>query len=96
VRCFRKSSVTKTHIFEGRHRFEHWYRDNTVYFVTSRVRNAFHGNRDYFDGWLRNEKQLRKAHRYVREQAIRHGIVRKVDDMDWLLQQPVSQDRRFT
>lgn len=38
---FRKSSATKTHVFEGQHRFEHWYRDNTVYFITSRCRDRF-------------------------------------------------------
>jgi len=27
---FRKSSATKTHVWNGQHRFEHWYRDNTV------------------------------------------------------------------
>jgi len=36
---FRKSSATKTHRWFGHHRFEHWYRDNTVYFITSRVRD---------------------------------------------------------
>jgi hypothetical protein len=36
---FRKSSATNTHIFDGQHRFEHWYRDNTVYFITSRCRD---------------------------------------------------------
>jgi hypothetical protein len=41
---FRKSSVSRTEKFDGLHRFEHWYRDNTVYFITARVRdriNAF-------------------------------------------------------
>jgi len=36
---FRKSSATKTHRWLGQHRFEHWYRDNTLYFITSRVSN---------------------------------------------------------
>jgi hypothetical protein len=27
--------------FNGQHRFEHWYRDNTVYFITSRCRDRF-------------------------------------------------------
>jgi hypothetical protein len=26
---------------EGRHRFEHWYRDNTVYFIAARCRDYF-------------------------------------------------------
>ena len=26
---------------DGRHRFEHWYRDNTVYFITARCRDYF-------------------------------------------------------
>ncbi len=36
---FRKSSATQHQYWEEEHRFEHWYRDNTVYFITSRVRN---------------------------------------------------------
>lgn len=38
---FRKSSSSSVHHFDGRHRFEHWYRDNTVYFITARVRDKF-------------------------------------------------------
>jgi hypothetical protein len=153
---FRKSSATKTHIWNGQHRFEHWYRDNTVYFITSKARDARHvfrtdeakrifwdrfnhwaskytfepwittlldnhyhtvgylkvgenlgpmmqrlhgsvaklvndtlderhlpfwrtkGNRDYFDGCLRDENQLRRTYRYVQQQSVRHGVTR-----DW-------------
>src|SRR5690349_8012946 len=38
---FRKSSYTSHESFDGRHRFEHWYRDNTVYFITARCRDRF-------------------------------------------------------
>jgi hypothetical protein len=38
---FRKSSHTNNEFWEGHHRFEHWYRDNTVYFITSKVRDGF-------------------------------------------------------
>ena len=38
---FRKSAATSTHRFRGQHRFEHWYRDNTVYFLTARCRDRF-------------------------------------------------------
>src|SRR3954454_13399102 len=38
-RRFRKSSVTRDKFHEGQHRFEHWYLDNAVYFITSRCRN---------------------------------------------------------
>lgn len=27
--------------FNGRHRFEHWYRDNSVYFITARCRDRY-------------------------------------------------------
>lgn len=40
-RRFRKSSVSRTEHFKGQHRFEHWYLDNAVYFITSRCRNRF-------------------------------------------------------
>ena len=38
---FRKSSATTHEFFDGRHRFEHWYRDNTVYFITAKCRDGF-------------------------------------------------------
>ena len=44
---FRKSSGTGNKHFNGKHRFEHWYRDNQVYFITARCRNrlpAFHSD----------------------------------------------------
>ncbi len=37
----RKSSGTSHEFFDGQHRYEHWYRDNTVYFITSKVRDGF-------------------------------------------------------
>jgi hypothetical protein len=37
----RKSSYTRNENFGRDHRFEHWYRDNTVYFITSRCRDKF-------------------------------------------------------
>ena len=39
---FRKRSCTKGEFVNGHHRFEHWYRDNTVYFVTARCRDRYH------------------------------------------------------
>src|SRR5438445_10112031 len=38
---FRKSSYTNNEFFQGLHRFEHWYRDNTVYFITARCRDRY-------------------------------------------------------
>ena len=38
---FRKSSISRDEFYEGRHRFEHWYRDNTIYFITARCRGRF-------------------------------------------------------
>jgi REP element-mobilizing transposase RayT len=40
----RKGSHNAEEFFGAQHRFEHWYRDNTVYFITARCRgrtNAF-------------------------------------------------------
>ncbi len=34
----RKGSHTSDEYFGTQHRFEHWYRDNTVYFITARCR----------------------------------------------------------
>jgi REP element-mobilizing transposase RayT len=39
---FRKRSCTRDEYVDDRHRFEHWYRDNTVYFITARCRDRFH------------------------------------------------------
>jgi hypothetical protein len=153
---FRKSSYTNREFFNGRHRFEHWFRDNTLYFITSRCRDGFaafesetakaifwdrldhyirvhgftpcvttlmnnhyhtegylkrgeelgemmrklhgsvawlvmkeigvrhvpfwreRGNRDYFDGCLRDVLQARRAYRYTLMQAVRARLVR-----DW-------------
>lgn len=38
---FRKSSPSRDEYYDDHHRFEHWYRDNTVYFITSRCRDRF-------------------------------------------------------
>jgi hypothetical protein len=35
---FRKASISSAEFYRGQHRFEHWYRDNSVYFITARVR----------------------------------------------------------
>jgi REP element-mobilizing transposase RayT len=39
--AFRKSSYNSREMFKGKHRFEHWYRDNTIYFITARCRDRF-------------------------------------------------------
>ena len=39
--AFRKSSYNSREHFNGRHRFEHWYRDNTIYFITARCRDRY-------------------------------------------------------
>ena len=38
---FRNGSHKREEYFGSKHRFEHWYRDNTVYFITSKVRDGF-------------------------------------------------------
>jgi REP element-mobilizing transposase RayT len=38
---FSKSEGARTEHYDGKHRFEHWYRDNTVYFITARCKNRF-------------------------------------------------------
>ena len=40
-RRFRKSFSSSLEIFKGRHRYEHWYLDNQVYFITARCRDRF-------------------------------------------------------
>lgn len=155
---FRSSSYTRRERHDGKHRFEHWYRDNSIYFITSKTRDAhrafasedaksvfwdrlnfwseghglelwcvslldnhYHilaylksgenlgplmhrlhgsvaklvndllparhlpfwrtaGNKDYFDGCLRDENQLRRTFRYVQNQAVRARIVKRWED----------------
>ena len=36
-----KSSYTRRETYKGRHRFEHWYVDNQVYFITARCRDRY-------------------------------------------------------
>lgn len=38
---FRTSSSYGFEHHLGRHRFEHWYRDNTIYFITARCRDRY-------------------------------------------------------
>lgn len=40
--AIRKSSYTKHDRYDGRHRFEHWYRDNQIYSITVRCSDRFH------------------------------------------------------
>jgi REP element-mobilizing transposase RayT len=40
-RRFRTSSSTAREHYNGRHRFEHWYLDNQVYFLTARCRDRY-------------------------------------------------------
>jgi REP element-mobilizing transposase RayT len=40
-RYFRKSSATARETYNGHHRYEHWYLDNQVYFITARCRDRF-------------------------------------------------------
>lgn len=37
----RKSSYSPHEHHQGRHRFEHWYVDNQVYFITARCADRF-------------------------------------------------------
>ncbi len=39
--AFRTSSISSGEYYDGQHRFEHWYRDNSIYFITSRCRNRY-------------------------------------------------------
>lgn len=38
---FHKASYTHNVVYDGQHRFEHWYADNQVYFITGRCRDGF-------------------------------------------------------
>ena len=41
MRPIRKSSPGTPEFYQGKHRYEHWYVDNQVYFITSRCRGKF-------------------------------------------------------
>jgi REP element-mobilizing transposase RayT len=38
---FRKNAPATKEFFNGNHRFEHWYRDNSVYFITARCKDRY-------------------------------------------------------
>src|SRR4051812_37212490 len=40
-RPIHKSSHTHKEFHQGEHRFEHWYVDNQLYFITSRCRDGY-------------------------------------------------------
>ena len=44
-RRFRRSSPTTREFYNGQHRYEHWYRDNSIYFITSSCRDNYHAFR---------------------------------------------------
>ena len=37
----RKHAISKNDWYNGKHRYEHWYRDSTVYFITARCREKY-------------------------------------------------------
>jgi hypothetical protein len=39
--AFKKGSSSQKEFFDGHRRREHWYRDNTVYFLTVRCTDRF-------------------------------------------------------
>lgn len=39
---FRSTSISRFEYHGKQHRFEHWYRDNSIYFITARVRGGVH------------------------------------------------------
>jgi len=41
ARWTRKTKHSTGPVYIGQHRFEHWYRDNQVYFLTARCRDRF-------------------------------------------------------
>src|SRR5688572_4702514 len=40
VGSFTRSNPSKREYWQGKHRFEHWYRDNQVYLITARTRGG--------------------------------------------------------
>src|SRR4051812_15868255 len=36
-----KTEETTNEFYKGRHRFEHWFRDNQIYFITARCKGKF-------------------------------------------------------
>jgi len=38
---FRRSDESTNEFYDGAHKFEHWYRDNSIYFITARCRGKF-------------------------------------------------------
>ena len=38
---FQKSSHSSQEWRDGKHRFEHWYKDNQIYFITARCRDGY-------------------------------------------------------
>jgi REP element-mobilizing transposase RayT len=59
----RRYKTSNREIYEEDHRFEHWYRDNQVYFITARCRNriaAFEGEEAKQIFWRQFDKYTRE------------------------------------
>src|SRR5215204_5392075 len=41
MRTFKKSHPSENEMWDGEHRFEHWYVDNCIYFITARCVDKF-------------------------------------------------------
>lgn len=55
---FRRSAPSRNRTYDGNYRFEHWYCDNQVYFITSRCKDrtpAFASDRAQAIFWNRFE-----------------------------------------
>jgi REP element-mobilizing transposase RayT len=73
---FRKGASTAHEYFDGRHRLEHWYRDNTVYFLTVRCTNKFHAFKS------EQAKQIfwRQLERYTKEYGFEIWVCSLLDN----------------
>ena|SRR5688572_2686551 len=77
---FRRSSISSGEYYDGLHRFEHWYRDNSIYFITARCRDRFPAFVGHLLGAVRllhTEVHVRPAHRVADRQPLPRRDVRE-------------------
>jgi REP element-mobilizing transposase RayT len=72
----RKGSSSKREYFNGKHRLEHWYRDNTVYFLTVRCTNRVRA----FASDAAKEIFWRQFDKYTQQHGFQPWVVTLIDN----------------
>lgn len=71
-----KSNLSARRVYHGKHRFEHWYRDNQVYFITARCHEKYPA----FASQLAKEIFWERFEQYTEKHRFRPWITSLMDN----------------